>query len=85
VAGFEGEDKQLSTAVRGSMNAVVKRTTAVEVGYFRLPLDAAARRVFTRVFMRLIFFRCFRRVLRSFSRPRGIVSSGLKVCMDGPV
>jgi|GEM_PF-4697242 hypothetical protein len=67
------------------MNAVVKRTTAVEEGYFRLLLEAAARRVFARVFSRLIFFRCFRRVLRSFSRPRGIVSSGLKVCMDAPV
>jgi hypothetical protein len=41
-------------------------------GYFRLVLAAAARRVLMRVFKRLMFFPCFRRIFRSFSRPRGI-------------
>jgi hypothetical protein len=41
-------------------------------GYFRLVLAAAARRVLMRVFKRLMFFPCLRRIFRSFSRPRGI-------------
>jgi len=45
--------------------------------YFRLVLAAAARRVFTRAFKRLTFFLCFRRIFRSFSRPRGIHPSDL--------
>lgn len=43
--------------------------------YLRLLFAAAARRVLVRALIRLIFFLCFRRVLRSFSRPLGIVSS----------
>jgi hypothetical protein len=43
-----------------------------EGAYFRLVLAAAARRVLMRVFKRLMFFPCFRRIFRSFSRPRGI-------------
>lgn len=52
--------------------------------YFRLVLAAAARRVFTRAFKRLTFFLCFRRIFRSFSRPRGIHPSDLKFSINKP-
>ena len=49
-----------------------KEQKALRGAYFRLVLAAAARRVLMRAFKRLMFFPCFRRIFRSFSRPRGI-------------
>ena len=53
----------VTAIVRGDVAAVKAATDAGA---------AAARRVLIRAFKRLMFFPCFRRIFRSFSRPRGI-------------
>jgi hypothetical protein len=73
VVGASSKSKQNQNGKDGIIMGENQKALALLGGYFRLVLAAAARRVFTRAFNRLMFFPCFRRIFRSFSRPRGII------------
>jgi len=72
VVGASSKSKQNQDGKCGLNNGRESGGAGAKWSYFRLVLAAAARRVFTRAFNRLMFFPCFRRIFRSFSRPRGI-------------
>jgi len=72
-AGASSQAEEHQDGKCGMNNRREPEGAGAKWSYFRLVLVAAARRVFTRAFNRLMFFPCFRRIFRSFSRPRGII------------
>ena len=82
--GARSKSEQNQDGKDGIIVGENQKALALLGGYFRLVLAAAARRVFTRDFNRLMFFPCFRRIFRSFSRPRGIIPPNLNISTNKP-